>query len=292
MSDYLVRAIAFDGKLRAFAALTKDTVEEIRKRHDTWPVATAAVGRTATATVMMGAMLKGDDRVTIQIKGGGPIGQIVADANAGGDVRAYCTKPHVDLPLNENGKLDVAGAVGTNGFLNVVKDLGLKEPYRGNVPLISGELGEDFTYYFTSSEQTPSAVGVGVLVNPDLTVRTSGGFIIQLLPGIEEDEIQQLENRLQSLPQLTTLFDQGLSPEDLLQTILPDASMRILDRFPIRFACTCSHDRLERVMISLGREELKNILQDQGHAEIICQFCKEAYVFDQNQLQNMIESLK
>jgi molecular chaperone Hsp33 len=290
MPDYLVRAIGLDGRIRAFAALTKDVVEEIRSRHDNWPVTTAAVGRTATACVMMGAMLKGDERLTIQIKGGGPIGQIVADADAHGHVRAYCTEPHVNLPLNEKGKLDVAGAVGRDGFLYVIKDLGLKEPYRGSVPLVSGELGEDFTHYFTYSEQTPSAVGVGVLVDRDLSVRTAGGFIIQLLPGVEEDKITELENNLQQLPQLTTLLDQGMTPEKILQTLIP-GDVTILDTTPIEFYCTCSKERLEQVLISLGKEELESILDEQGQAEVTCQFCMERYQFDADSLKSLIDQI-
>jgi molecular chaperone Hsp33 len=290
MPDYLVRAIGLEGRIRAFAAVTKDVVEEIRRRHDTWPVATAAVGRTVTASVMMGAMLKGEDRLTVQIKGGGPIGQIVADADAHGHVRAYCTEPHVDLPLNSQGKLDVAGAVGRDGFLNVIKDLGLKEPYRGSVPLISGELGEDFTYYFTYSEQTPSAVGVGVLVDRDLSVRTAGGFIIQLLPGVEEDTIAELETNLQQLPQLTKLLDEGMSPEQLLHTLIP-GDVTILERTDVTFFCTCSESRLEQVLISLGKEELQDLLKEQGQAEVTCQFCKESYRFDKQRLADMIAQL-
>ncbi len=197
--DRLIRGTAMDGRVRAFAVRTTELVEELRRRHDTYPTATAALGRTLTAGAIMGSMLKGKERLTVQVKGDGPIGQIVVDANAVGEVRGYVSEPHVHLPSNSMGKLDVAGAVGTEGFIHIIKDLGLKEPYRGSTPIISGELGEDFTYYFAKSEQTPSAVGLGVLVDTDNSVIVAGGFIIQLLPGLDDDEIT-VPSKMQSAP--------------------------------------------------------------------------------------------
>jgi molecular chaperone Hsp33 len=289
MSDYLVRGIALEGRVRAFAVLTTGITEELRRRHDTSPVATAALGRTAAAALMMGAMLKGDEKLTVQIKGNGPIGQIVVDANAKGEVRGYVDNPHVHLPPNAAGKLDVAGVVGTDGFLSVTKDLGLKEPYRGSVPLISGELAEDFTYYFASSEQTPSAVALGVLTDPQVLVRVSGGFIIQLLPGLSDAEISDIEEKLAAIPPITTLLDGGAVPEDVLRGVLPD--MQIMEKSDVRFACQCTEERVEEMLISLGKEELESILNEDGVAEVVCHFCNEKFRFEGERLQQLIVQL-
>lgn len=291
MSDYIVRATALEGKIRAFGAITTGLVEELRQRHGTSAVVTAAIGRAATVSAIMGIMLKGDDRLTVQIKGGGPVGQIIVDANAKGEVRAYVTNPIVDLPLNPIGKLDVAGAVGTNGFLNVIKDLGLKEPYRGSVEIVSGELGEDFTYYFTQSEQTPSAVGVGVLVDRDHSVIVAGGFLVQLLPGVSEQDITYIEQKLAAIPNVTSLLSQGTKPEEILQTIIPgDVSFH--ERVPVAFQCTCSKERLEGVLISLGAAELQSLLQEQHGAELVCSFCNEKYNFTEQELESLIDRIQ
>ncbi|KEQ22712.1 Hsp33 family molecular chaperone HslO [Paenibacillus tyrfis] len=290
MQDYLIRATAYEGKVRAFAVRTTGIVEELRRRHQTTPTATAALGRTATAALMMGIMLKGEEKLTVQVKGGGPIGQIVADSNAHGEVRGYVDNPAVDLPLNQIGKLDVAGAVGTDGFLYVIKDLGLKEPYRGSIPIVSGELGEDFTYYFAKSEQTPSAVALGVLVDVDYTVKTAGGFIIQLLPGLTDDEISQIEKELAALPSITSLLDRGDRLEDILATLLPGAEV-LERRDDIRFQCKCSRERVEQTLISLGRDELQQIVEEDGKAEIVCHFCNEAYRFSGEDLEAILKSI-
>jgi molecular chaperone Hsp33 len=290
VQDYLLRATALNGKVRAFAILTKQLVEELRSRHQTTPTATAALGRTASAAAMMGAMLKGDERLTVQVKGGGPIGQIVVDADARGEVRGYVGNPDVDLPLNAVGKLDVAGAVGTDGFLYVTKDLGLKEPYSGSIPIISGELAEDFTYYFAKSEQTPSAVALGVLVDVDYTVKTAGGFIVQLLPGLTDKEISEIEQQLSQIPPITTLLERGEDLESILKTLLPD--VQILERREdVRFQCKCSRDRVERTMISLGRAELEGLLEEEGRAELVCHFCNEKYQFTGDDLRELIQQL-
>ncbi|MGG2197274.1 MULTISPECIES: Hsp33 family molecular chaperone HslO [Paenibacillus] len=288
--DYLIRGTAFGGKVRAFAVRTKHIVEELRVRHQTTPTATAALGRTVTAALMMGTMLKGEEKLTVQVKGGGPIGQIVADANAKGEVRGYVDNPAVDLPLNAIGKLDVAGAVGTDGFLYITKDLGLKEPYRGSIPIISGELAEDFTYYFAQSEQTPSAVALGVLVDVDYTVKTAGGFIIQLLPGLDGQEIAQLEKQLGELPPITKLLDQGESLESILKTLLPDVEV-LERRDDIKFQCKCSRERVEQTLISLGRSELEQLLAEDGQAEVSCHFCNETYRFNGSELSELVESI-
>lgn len=289
MKDYLIRGTAMDGKVRAFAVKTTQLTEEMRKRHETTPVATAALGRTAAAALMMGAMLKGEEKLTVQVKGGGPIGQIVVDANAKGEVRGYVSEPLVDLPLNSVGKLDVAGAVGTDGFLYIIKDLGLKEPYRGSIPIVSGELAEDFTYYFAKSEQTPSAVALGVLVDVDYTVRASGGWIIQLLPGLSDEAITEIEQQLAGIPPVSTLLDQGKSLEDILTDILP--SVQILEKVPVRFQCFCSRERVESTLISLGRDELESLIEEDQGAEIVCHFCNEKYQFNVEELKELLNTI-
>ncbi|TKH45308.1 Hsp33 family molecular chaperone HslO [Paenibacillus terrae] len=288
--DRLIRGTAMDGRVRAFAVRTTELVEELRRRHDTYPTATAALGRTLTAGAIMGSMLKGKERLTIQVKGDGPIGQIVVDANAVGEVRGYVSEPHVHLPSNSMGKLDVAGAVGTEGFIHIIKDLGLKEPYRGSTPIISGELGEDFTYYFAKSEQTPSAVGLGVLVDTDNSVIVAGGFIIQLLPGLNDDEITAIENAVGSIPPVTALLDQGLELDEMLRWMLPD--VRILDEMDIHFQCECSRERVEKTLISLGESELEQLIEEEGQAEVVCHFCNEAYQFNKDELQNLLDQAK
>ena len=278
-----------EGKVRAFAVCSTGIVEELSRRHQTTPTAAAALGRTVSAGLMMGAMLKGEEKLTIMIKGGGPIGQIVVDANAKGEVRGYVSNPEVDLPLNEEGKLDVAGAVGTDGFLNITKDLGLKEPYRGSVPIISGELAEDFTFYFAKSEQTPSAVALGVLVDVDHSIKAAGGFVIQLLPGLKADEITLIELLLSRVEPVTKLLEKGLNMEQILSHVLPD--VEVLDEMEVHFRCKCSRERVEQTLISLGRSELEQILEDDGRAELVCHFCNERYLFEEEDLRTIISDL-
>lgn len=290
LQDRLIRGTALEGRVRAFAIRTTELVEELRRRHDTHPTATAALGRTVTAAAMMGAMLKGEEKLMVQVKGDGPIGQIMADANAKGEVRGYVTEPHVHLPSNSMGKLDVAGVVGTNGFIYVTKNLGLKECYRGSIPIISGELGEDFTYYFAKSEQTPSAVGLGVLVDTDSSVIVAGGFIIQLLPGLSDDEITAIEQAVGALPPVTSLLDQGLELEEMLRWMLPD--VQVMGSMDIRFQCQCSQERVENTLISLGQHELEQLIVEEGQAEVVCHFCNEAYRFDKDHLQQLLQQAK
>jgi molecular chaperone Hsp33 len=287
MDDYLVRATAFAGKIRLFAATTTQVVEEMRNRHDLFPTAAAAVGRTATAAVMIGAMLKGEEKVTVQVKGNGPLGQIVMDANARGEVRGYADHPQTHLPSNASGKLDVAGAVGREGFIYVTKDLGMKEPYRGSIPIISGELAEDFTYYFAKSEQTPSAVSLGVLVNQDYTIRNAGGFIIQVMPEVDDEVIFTLEHKLASVLPVTTLLEQGLSPEDLLKEVIGDFANA--ETMPLSFRCFCSRERVERTLLSLGRQELSQMVEQDEFAQIVCHFCNEKYEFDREALKSLMD---
>ncbi|MEK3784797.1 MULTISPECIES: Hsp33 family molecular chaperone HslO [Paenibacillus] len=288
--DRLIRGTAMEGRVRAFAIRTTELVEELRRRHDTFPTATAALGRTVTAAAMMGAMLKGEEKLTVQVKGDGPIGQVVADANAKGEVRGYVNEPHVHLPSNRLGKLDVAGAVGTTGFINITKDLGLKEPYRGSIPIVSGELGEDFTYYFAKSEQTPSAVGLGVLVNEDNSVIVAGGFIIQLLPGLNDAEITAIEHAVGALPPVTSLLDEGLELEEMLHRMLPD--VQVLDEMDIHFRCQCTRERVEATLISLGQSELEQMIEDDEQVEVVCHFCNEAFQFDKDELQQLLIQAK
>jgi molecular chaperone Hsp33 len=261
-------------------------VAEAQRRHQTWPTASAALGRALTAGVMMGAMLKGDETLTIKIDGGGPIGTILIDSNAKGEVRGYVTNPHVHFELNEHGKLDVARAVGKNGMLTVVKDLGLRDFFTGQVPIISGELGDDFTYYFASSEQIPSSVGVGVLVNPDHTIRAAGGFIIQLMPGTEERTIARLEERLKQIPPVSRMIENGLTPEQILEQIL-GGGVRVLETMPVSFVCRCSRERIADALISLGPGEIQDIIDKEGQAEASCHFCNETYHFAKEELEQL-----
>jgi len=292
LKDVLVRGTAWNGKIRVFAARTTQLVEELRQRHGTYPTATAALGRTLTAGAIMGAMLKGQEKLMIQVKGDGPIGQIVVDANADGEVRGYVDHPEVHLASNAYGKLDVAGAVGRSGYLHITKDLGMKEPYRGSIPIVSGELGEDFTYYFAVSEQTPSAVGLGVLVDTDNSVLHAGGFIVQIMPGLTDEEITKLEQAVGSMPPVTTLLDQGESPEGLLRRIVGDGELHIHDTMDLKFKCVCSSERVEQTLLSLGEHELQQIIDEDGKAEVVCQFCNEAYTFERAQLKLLLEQAK
>lgn len=292
MNDYLIKALAFEGQVRAYAVRSTDTVGGAQRRHYTWPVASAALGRSMTAGVMMGAMLKGDNKLTIKIEGGGPIGAILVDSNAKGGVRGYVTNPHVHFEMNEHGKLDVKRAVGTSGMLTVVKDIGMKENFTGQVPLVSGELGEDFTYYLVSSEQVPSSVGVGVLVNPDNTVKAAGGFMIQLMPGTEEETIQTIESRLKSVSPISKLIEKGLTPEEILEEILGAGNVKILEKMPVSFECTCSKERFANAMISLGADEIEDMIETQGQAEAQCHFCNETYHYSKEELEGLRQQAK
>lgn len=290
-SDYLVRGTAWGGKLRVFAIQTTALVEELRRRHGTLPTATAALGRSATAGAMMGAMMKGQEKLTIQVQGDGPIGQIVVDANAAGEVRGYVDNPEVLLPSNALGKLDVAGAVGTSGYIHIIKDLGMKEPYRGSVPIVSGELAEDFTYYFATSEQTPSVVGLSVLVDEYGGVITAGGFIVQVLPGMTDEEIGNLESALADMPPISKLMEQGETPEGLLRRVVGE-DLQLMDELAIVFQCQCSQERVERTLISMGEHELQQLIEEDGQAQVECHFCNERYVFDRAQLELLLEQAK
>lgn len=284
--DEVVRATALAGRARVFSAVTTVLVNELQRRHDTWPVATAALGRTATIGAMMGLLLKNEERLTIRVKGDGPLGQIVVDVDAYGHVRGYVENPHVHLPPNAKGKLDVGGAVG-QGLLYIMRDTGLKDYYTGSSGLQTGEIADDFTYYFVVSEQTPSAVGAGVLVDTDNSAICAGGFIVQLMPGHTEEDIKLVEQQLAGLPSVTDLLQNGSDAEQLLRKIAPDAA--IAERVPVAFRCTCSRDRLDQVLTSLHVDELESMLEEQGQAEVICHFCGTVYLFTGQDLKELIE---
>lgn len=292
MNDYLVKAIAFNGQVRAYAVRSTNTIGEAQRRHYTWPTASAALGRTMTAGVMMGAMLKGEEKLTIKIEGGGPIGAILVDSNSKGEVRGYVTNPQTHFDLNEQGKLDVRRAVGTDGFLSVVKDIGLRDYFTGQVPIVSGELGEDFTYYFVTSEQVPSSVGVGVLVNPDNSILAAGGFIIQLMPGTDDETITEIENRLKVIPPVSKLIEKGLTPEEILFELLGQEKVKILEKMPVAFECNCSKERFGNAIISLGKEEIQEMIEQDGKAEVQCHFCNEKYHFSKEELEVLLAETK
>lgn len=289
MKDYLIRGTALDGRVRVLAVITTQLTEEIRIKQQASSTAIAALGRTVAAGLMMGAMLKNDEKVTIQIKGGGPLGQIVVDANANGEVRGFVDNPTIALPLNVAGKLDVASAVGNDGFLYVTKDLGLREPYRGSVPIVSGEIAEDITHYFAKSEQTPSAVVLGVLVDVDYSIKVAGGFIIQVLPDLTDEELTHLEHMLSFMKPITSELEVGKSMEQILEDILP--SIQYLEKQEVVFRCKCSSERVEKTLISLGKAELETILNEDGHAELTCHFCNQQYNFERQDLLRLVNQL-
>ncbi|MFA1822714.1 Hsp33 family molecular chaperone HslO [Virgibacillus oceani] len=285
MKDYLVKATSYNGKVRSYAISSTEMVKEAQRRHDTWATASAALGRTMTITTMMGAMLKGDDSITVKVEGNGPIGAIIADGNAKGEARGYVKNPHVDFDLNNKGKLDVTRAVGDEGSLSVTKDVGLKDFFTGEVPIISGEISEDFTYYFANSEQIPSAVAAGVLVNPDHSILAAGGFIVQVMPGSGEDIIKQLEERIQSFPAISTLIQEGKTPQQILDILFGDQEVKILETLPVEFRCKCSKERIERAIVGLGNEEIQQMIDDDHGAEATCHFCNEVYHLTEGELK-------
>lgn len=292
MKDYIVRATAANGQIRAFFATTKYMVQTARKIHDTSPVATAALGRTMTAAAIMGLMLKGDkDIMTIQLKGNGPLKGIVVTGDSKANVKGYVHQPHVDIPLNQYGKLDVGGAIG-EGTISILKDIGLKEPYIGQIPLISGEVADDLTYYFAKSEQTPSVVALGVLIDVDTSVKQSGGFIIQLMPDAEESTIDALENSIRSITSVTQMLEAGNTPEDMLELILGFMGTEILDILPTQFYCNCSRERVEKALISIGLKDLNDILTNDKGAKLNCHFCGKEYKFNEKQIEEIIADLK
>ena len=291
MNDYIIRATAANDQIRAFAAVTTQMVETAREHHNTSPVATAALGRLLTAGAMMGSMMKGEkDVLTLQIKAGGPLQGLTVTADSQGNVKGYVGNPDVCIPANSKGKLDVAGAVGP-GFLTVIKDMGLKEPYSGQV-MQTCEIAEDLTYYFATSEQVPSAVGLGVLMNKNNTVRQAGGFIVQLMPFAEEEVISRLEQNVQKISSVTNLLEEGHTPESLLEKVLEGFDMQINEKTDTRFHCNCSKERVEKALISIGRKELNEMIQEGKPIEMNCHFCNTNYNFTVEELKEILRRCK
>lgn len=288
MKDYIVRATAANAQIRAFAASTTELVEEARSRHNTSPVATAALGRLLTAGAMMGSMMKNPtDVLTLQVQCGGPIGGMTVTADSQGEVKGYVHNPDVMLPP-KNGKLDVGGALGP-GFLNVIKDMGLKEPYSGQTILQTGEIAEDLTYYFATSEQVPSSVGLGVLMEKDNTVRCAGGFIVQVMPFIDEEVLSKLEENIQKIQSVTAMLDNGHTPEEMLKQVLEGLDVEITDTLPAKFECNCSKERIEKAIISVGKKEIQEMIDDGKDIEVKCHFCNTAYTFSVEELEGILK---
>lgn len=289
MTDYIVRATAAGNQIRAFAATTKDTVEAARQAHNTSPVATAALGRLLTAGTMMGSMMKNEsDLLTLQIQCDGPIGGLTVTADNQGRVKGYVNNPEVLIHANAKGKLDVAEALGL-GILNVIKDMGLKEPYVGQTILHTSEIAEDLTYYFATSEQIPSSVGLGVLMNKDNTVRQAGGFIVQVMPFVEDAVVDRLEENIKKIDSVTAMLDRGYTPEQILQEVLQGMDVEFTDQMPAEFYCNCSKERVERALISIGRKELQSLISEGKEVEMNCHFCNRNYVFSIEELKELLK---
>ena len=292
MADYMVRATAANASIRAFACTTRETVEAARQAHNTSPVVSAALGRLLSAGAMMGSMLKGDkDILTLIIKGTGPAKGVTVTADSKGNVKGYPINPWVVIPANAKGKLDVAGALGS-GVLTVIKDMGLKEPYSGQVDLQTSEIAEDLTYYFATSEQVPSAVGLGVLMSHENTVKQAGGFIIQLMPFTSDETIAKLEENLAKVDSVTSLLDKGLTPEELLKTVLEGFDVEINDTMPVQFHCDCCKETVEKVLISIGKKDLQDMINDGKDVEVNCQFCNKNYKFSVEELKKLLVKAK
>ena len=288
MNDYIVRATAGNGQVRAFAATTRNLVEEARVHHNTSPVATAALGRLLTAGAMMGSMMKNDsDVLTLQIKGDGPIGGLTVTGDANGNVKGYVENPDVMLPP-KNGKLDVGGALGI-GLLNVIKDMGLKEPYVGQTILVTSEIAEDLTYYFANSEQVPSSVGLGVLMNKDNTVHSAGGFIVQVMPFVTDEVVSRLEENIKNISSVSRMLDDGHTPEEMLEKVLDGLNPEFNDTLPTQFHCNCSHERIEKAIISIGKKDIQEIIDDGEEVEVKCHFCNTAYKFSVEELKDILK---
>ena len=291
MNDYVLRGTAADGQILAFAAVSTDMVEEARRRHDTSPVATAALGRTMTAAAMMACQMKGENEtLTIQVQGAGPLHHVTAVADGAGRIRGYVGDPHVDLPLNEKGKLDVAEAVGI-GIMQITRDLGMREPYVGTTHLVSSEIAEDLAYYFTTSEQLPSAVALGVLVHPDKSVWTAGGYILQLLPGASDEIAEKLQNKVTAFKPLTTYLAEGHTVEELLEELLGEFDYHMLEKVPCGFQCNCNKERVQQALASVGRTELSNLIEEGETIEMSCHMCNEHYYFTVEEMQEILDNL-
>ncbi len=293
MADRIIRAVTCDGAIKILAMTARETVEEARRIHDLTPLTSAALGRTLVAASLLGNDLKSEnDTITVRIDSDGPIGSLVAVSDSCGYVRGYCKNPHADLPVRESDrKIDVSGGVG-NGTLSIIKDLGMKEPYIGQTQLVSGEIAEDITAYLATSEQIPSVCALGVLVERDWTIRAAGGYIIQLLPGVYDDEIDRLEECMKKARAVTECLDEGMSLEEMLETTLEGFEIEVLDEAEVGYKCTCSRERTRGVLMSIGADELKTIADEDGQAEVNCQFCDNKYLFDKAELYDIIDEMK
>ena len=292
MADRIVRAISTDGMVQAAAICSRDLTERARQIHKTLPVATAALGRTLAAASMMGNALKSDGAsLTLQFKGGGPLGTVLAVSDNEGNVRGYVTNPHVDIPLRKDGKLDVGTAVGHEGTLTVIKDLHMKEPYVGTIDLLGGEIAEDVAGYFVESEQIPTACALGVLVDRDQSVKAAGGYLIQLMPGAAEDTIAKAEGGIMAAGAVSAILEKNDDPEAMLRTVMSDFDLKILETCPVEYRCYCSRERVERALISLGRTELEQMLSEQGGCQLTCQFCDAVYEFTAEDIQRLLKNL-
>ncbi len=293
MADRIIRAVTCDGAIKILAMTGRETVEKAREFHDLTPLTSAALGRTLIAASLLGNDLKGEDNsITVRIDADGPVGSIVAVSDSSGYVRGYCKNPDADLPIREKDrKIDVSGGVGKNGTLTIIKDLGLKEPYVGQVELVSGEIAEDITAYLATSEQIPSVCALGVLVDRDWSIKAAGGYIIQLLPGVYDDEIDRLEECIKKARAVTECLDEGMSLEEMLETTLQGFEIEILDEAEVGYRCTCSRERTRGVVMSIGEEELSNIAEEDGQAEVACSFCDNKYLFEKAELLEMIEEI-
>jgi molecular chaperone Hsp33 len=289
MSDKLIKALGFENEIRIYVVDATNMVSEGQNRHDSWSASTAALGRAMIGTTLLGATLKGKDKLTVRIEGNGPAGHIIVDSNAVGETKGYIRNPKVSLDLNEKGKIDVRGAVGTEGLLTVSKDLGMKEPFVGQVPLVSGELGEDFTYYMANSEQVPSAIGVSVLVNPDESVKAAGGFMIQVLPNAKEETIEKIEQTIAELPLVSRLMENGETPEQILDRLVGAGNAHIIDEMPVTFKCDCSKERFSEAIVTLGEQEIQEMIEEDHGAEAVCHFCRTKYQFNEEELKELKE---
>ncbi|MCL5057635.1 MAG: Hsp33 family molecular chaperone HslO [Actinobacteria bacterium] len=289
--DFLIRTTDRGQNFRVMAAVTTGVTETARVRHDTWPVATAALGRTLTGALLLGANLKGNDMITLRMIGDGPLGAIVVSANARGEVRGYVQEPHVDLPRRVEGKLPVGEAVG-RGMLNVTRDLGMKEPFTGSVEIISGEIAEDLTHYLVTSEQTPSAVALGVLVDREGKVRASGGFWLEILPEADEEVVAGLEKNLACLPTVSSMIGDGAGPEEIARAVAGGYELKILDSAPVTFKCSCARRKVEGILVSLGKDDILRLIEERGGAEVRCHFCGEVYNFSVDDLKNLLEEMQ
>lgn len=290
MKDYVIRGASTDDSIRFFSCITTEMVEEARKIHNCSPVSIAALGRMLTAGSMMGVMLKSDkDTVTLQINGKGPAGSIVVVSDSTGNTRGYISNPNVELMHKENGKLDVGNAVGVDGVFTVIRDMGLKEPYVGQIPIVTGEIGDDLSSYFAVSEQIPTAVGLGVLIEVDGHVAASGGFIIQLMPEADSDTVSRLEERLRAIKSVTEMVSSGYDAEGMIKSILGNIEYKVLESKKVFYRCNCSRERMERALVSLGENDLREIIQEQGSAELVCHFCSKKYLFFKDELIKLLE---